>query len=341
MGLFGSLFDRLRGESESADEPVLRQALERAVEVVDPRLKLLPHHAQRLRPALLAMIAHLRQTLTGVGVAHDASAEGWSADPVVRAVFPAPADVARIVSRSREVQKFFRGNPAATEIYGLLGMAFEEKRVLAPALQDGQIRQDVMRTQLSFSDHRIGVVGPDLDALRRAFAHAMFNQLLLNTAEQLAAQERQRKDLGVARSLLQARLRMLQSHETTLAAAFEDAPDVDPVAELHEIEAQLARTNDAMGGLGGGVDALDKELDLLANVLMHAGDALQLSSRRLRIDQFNTEVAPESGEGAEIQFGVLRIAGDPPRTRAGVIIRFDRSNLGRGGLAIDEVARSL
>ena len=341
MGLFGSLFDRLRGAPESADEPLLKEALARAVEVVDPKLKLLPDYSDRLRPALMATIAHLRKVLTGIGTPHEATAEGWSSDPVMRAVFPAPADVARIVSRSREVQKYFRTNPGANEIYGLLGMAFEEKRVLAPALQDGEIRQDVMRTQLSFNDHRIAMVGPDLDALRRALAHAMFNQVLLNTVAQLAAQEKQRKDLGVARSLLQARLRMLKGNETTISAAFDESAPADPAAEIHELEAQLARTSGAMGDLGGGVDALDKELELLSRMLMHTGEVLELSQRRLRVDQFNTEVAPESGEGAEIQFGVLRIASDPPRTRAGVIIRFDRANLGRGGLAIDEVARSL
>jgi hypothetical protein len=69
---------------------------------------------------------------------------------------------------------------------------------------------------------------------------------------------------------------------------------------------------------------------------------LQLSQRKLRIDQFNTVLDENSAEpGAEIEFVVLRIASEPPRTRAAVFVRFDRANLGRGGLAIDEVARSL
>jgi chromosome segregation ATPase len=169
----------------------------------------------------------------------------------------------------------------------------------------------------------------------------MFNQLLLNTVEQLTAQEKQRKDLGMARAMLQARLRMLKGQDTTIAAAFEEAAPADPTAEINGLEQELARTSGAIGELGGGVDALDKELEVLVNVLTHAADVLQLSERKLRIDQFNTVVEPQSTEGAEIEFVVLRIAGDPPRTRAAVFVRFDRGNLGRGGLAIDEVARSL
>ncbi|MDZ7653950.1 MAG: hypothetical protein U5L03_16025 [Burkholderiaceae bacterium] len=341
MGLFDSLFDRMRGKSESADEPVLKEALDRAVEVVDPRLKLLPRYADRLRPALMASIQHLRSVLNGIGVVHEASAEAWGGDPLIRAVFPRPADVAAIISRAREVQKYFRTNPAANEVFGVVGMAFEEKHVMAPALQDGVVRQDVMRTQLSFSDHKVALVGPDLDALRRVIGRAMFNQLLLNAVEQLSAQERQRKDLGMARAMLQARLRMLKGQETTLAAAFDEAAAVDPAAQINALEQELARTSGAIGDLGGGVDALDKELEALANLLLHTGDALQLSERTLRIDQFNTVVEPALAEGAEIQFVVLRIASAPPRTRAAVFIRFERAHLGRGGLAIDEVARGL
>jgi hypothetical protein len=341
MGFFDSLFNRAGGKSASADEPVLKEALDRTLATVDPRLMVLPHLAARLRPAFMASITHLRQVLNDIGTVHEASAEGWSADPVIRAVFPRPADVAAIISRSREVQKFFRTNPSANEVYGVVGMALEEKHVLAPALQDGSVRQEVMRTQLSFSDHRVAMVGPDLDALRRVIGRAMFNQLLLNTVEQLTAQEKQRKDLGMARAMLQARLRMLKGHDTTLAAAFDESGASDPAVEINGLEQELARTSGAIGDLGGGVDALDKELEVLANVLLHAGEVLQLSQCKLRIDQFNTVVDPQSAEGAEIEFVVLRIASDPPRTRAAVFVRFDRAHLGRGGLAIDEVARSL
>lgn len=342
MGLFDSLFDRMRGRSDTAFEPVLKEALDRAVEVVDPRLKLLPRYAVRLRPALLACIEHLRAVLGGIGTVHEASADAWSADPLVRAIFPRPTDVAAIVSRSREVQKFFRTNAAASEVYAVVGMAIEDKRVLAPSLQEGVIRQDVMRTQVSFSDHRVVLVGPDLDALRRVIGRAMFNQLLLNTVEQLGAQEKQRKDLGMARAMLQARLRMLKGHDTTIAAAFGESAPADPAVEINELEQQLARTSGAIGDLGGGTDALDKELEMLANLLTHTADALHISQRKLRIDQFNTVLDAQATEpGSEIEFSVLRIASDPPRTRAAVFIRFDRANLGRGGLAIDEVARTL
>jgi hypothetical protein len=342
MGLFDSLFNRVSGKAAAADEPVLKEALDLAVDVVDPRLKVLPRYAERLRPALLASIRHLRAVLTGIGTVHEASADAWSADPVVRAVFPRPTDVAAIISRSREVQKFFRTNPAAVEVYGVVGMAFEEKHVLAPALQDGVLRQDVMRTQLSFSDHKVVLVGPDLDALRRVTGRAMFNQLLLSTVEQLSAKEKQRRDLGMARAMLQARLRMLKRHDVTIAAAFDDVAPADPTAEISSLEEELGRTSGAIGELGGGVDALDKELEMLANVLTHTGDVLQLSRRKLRIDQFNTVLDDNAAEpGAEIEFVVLRLASTPPRTRAAVCIRFDRAHLGRGGLAIDEVARSL
>jgi hypothetical protein len=341
MGLFDRLFERRRGRPEAGEAAVVQLAAERAAEVVEPRLKLLPRYVERLRPALETTIAHIRATVTDLGEPHAASSAAWSDDPLIRAVFARPDDVAAIVSRSREVQRFFRTQPAATEVYGALGMAFEERRVLAPALEDGVLRHDVQRTQLSFSDHRIGIVGGSIDEFRRAIGHAMFNQYLLNTAQRLAAQDGQRKDLNVARSLLKARLRMLQGRDRLLDASMEDAEPVDTVTAIGELERQIAVTDAAMGDLGGGIDALDKTLEILIQTLSHPGDSVQITLRRCRIDSFNTVLDEAGTEGAPIEFSVLKIASEPPRTRAAVLLRFARTELRSGGLAIGAVERSL
>jgi hypothetical protein len=342
MGLFDRLFERRRGRPDADEAQIVQRAAERAAEVVEPRLTLLPRYVERLRPALETTIEHIRATVTDLGEPHPASATAWSGDPLIRAVFARPDDVAAVVSRSREVQRFFRTHPAATEVYAALGMAFDERRVLAPALHEGLLQQDVLRTQLLFSDHRLGVVGGDMDEFRRAIGHAMFNQYLMNTAQRLAAQDSQRKELNVSRSLLQARLRMRQGREWTLDAQMEDAEPGDSLAEIADLERQIAATGAAMGALGGGVDALDKTLEILIQTLSHPGESIAIAPRRCRVDQFNTLVEDSAAEaGAPIEFAVLRIASAPPRTRAAVLLRFARRDLRSGGLAIGAVERTL
>ncbi|MFN7571485.1 MAG: hypothetical protein ACK5TK_08535 [Betaproteobacteria bacterium] len=339
MGLFDRLFERRRGRPEADEDDIVKLAAERAAEIVDPRLKLLPRYVERLRPALETTIEHIRATVTGLGAPREASAAAWSTDPTIRALFARADDVAAVVSRAREVQKFFRQNAAASEVFAALGMAFEERTVLAPALVDGVLRQDVARTQLSFGDRRVAVVGATELEFRRAIGHLIYNQYLLNTAQRLAGQDRQRKDLTVTRSLLRAKLRMLQGRETTLADEMADGESADPVAAIADLERQLERTDDAFEGLGGGVDALEKEFEILIQTLSHPGQSVEIAERRLRIDHYNT--VQTDGGGDEIEFSVLRIATDPPRTRAAVLIRFARTDLRAGGLNFGAAERAL
>jgi hypothetical protein len=344
MGLFDALFGKLESgqrRAGAADDAVLREALERAVEVVEPRLKILPRYADRLRPALQTAVSQIRGDIGAIDAVHDASAQGWSSDPVVRATFARPADIAPVFSRAREVQRWFRSNPAATEVYAALGMSYDERQVLAPALVDGAVRQDVMRRQVLFGDHRVAFVGGSDDELRRAVGRAVFNQLLLNAAEALSGRDKQRKQLELTRSLLQARLRMLRHQESPLSSALEGDGAADPTVEIRSLEDALARSTEAAQELGGGPDALDRALDMLANVLSHPAEGVQVSRERRRVDEFNNMVEVEDGVGADIEFTALRIASEPPRTRAAVLMRFARADLGRGGLAIDEVAATL
>lgn len=340
MSLFDRLFARRRGETAAGDDALIASAAERAAQVVEPRLALLPDYLKRMRPALEVTIAHVREFVVGLGGAREASAAAWSRDATIRAVFVRAEDVAATISRSREVQRFFRQNPSAHEIYATLGMALTEKTVLAPALVDGVLQQDVKRTQLSFGDHRLAIVGGSEDEFRRAIGQAMFNQYLLNVVQQLAARDRQRKDLDVARSLLRARLRMLQERERPLAEAMDDNAADDPLAEVADLERQLARSDEASGALGGGIDALDRTLDLLTQTLSHPGESVSVEPRRVRLDHDNT-VQTDGAAGDEIEFAWLKIASDPPRTRAAVLIRFARSDLQAGGLNIGAAERAL
>jgi hypothetical protein len=105
MGLFDRLFERKRGRPEADEGDIVQFAAERAAEIVDPRLKLVPRYVERLRPALETTIEYIRATVAGLGAPREASAAAWSTDPTIRAVFARADDVAAVVSRAREVQK--------------------------------------------------------------------------------------------------------------------------------------------------------------------------------------------------------------------------------------------
>lgn len=338
MGLLDRLFGRR--EERSADDDLLARALDRTVEVVEPKLALARDWRKTLAPGVRAAIDVARDAAQRLQHVHDLSPAAWSDDPMIRAAFAAADGVPQALARSQELKRYFRGKDAGDEAYAVLGMAFECKRVLGAALQGDAVIQDVERTQAIFGDHRLRIVAATPDELRRTSGARLFNELLLAATRRLAELDKQRKEMEVTRALLRARLRMLERNETTFASDLGAGgrEDADPAAARAELEQRLAAMGGAMEQLGAGVEGLDRQLEVVRDTLLSAKDAVRIEDRRLRLDAMNTVPPDDDPGGAPIDFHLLT---SPEVTRAYVAVRVRREDMPAGGLAISAVERAL
>jgi hypothetical protein len=141
-----SLFDRLFGRQPAAgSDPLLGKALDRTVEVVEPKLALARDWRNRLAPGVSAAIAIARTGAQCLQQVHDLSAANWSSDPLLRAAFANADSVSQVLGRMRELQRFLRAPGAGTEAYAVLGMSFETRKALGSALVGDQVRSEVRR----------------------------------------------------------------------------------------------------------------------------------------------------------------------------------------------------
>jgi hypothetical protein len=332
------LLDRLFGRQPTTDDPLLARALERALELVEPRLKLARDWQVRLAPGVSAAIEVARDVALRLQTTHDLAPERWADDATLRALLPAADSVAPLLSRARELQRFFRTNLQASEACAVLGTGFQVKQVYGAALVDGVLRQDVAIEQAEFGDPQLRVVAADLESLQKAVGSRVFNDLMLGATRRLAEADKRGDELNVTRAMLQARLRLLDASEDTLLDTGSEAAPGDAAAEIAELQLRLQDIQSAIEATGRGVDGLDRQLDLVRDTLLAARASIVIEHRSLRLDAMNRVVLDSAAAGREVVFEHVQGAG---RSQAFVAVRVQRAHVPAGGLELAAVERAL
>ena len=94
-----------------------------------------------------------------------------------------------------------------------------------------------------------------------------------------------KRQLQDNRSLIRARLRLLQQQGPGLGTVFGSAPAVS--GELLKLEAQLVENERQMEAMGSPQSALDAELETLREVLEHPERYIRVEQKQVRISTMN------------------------------------------------------
>lgn len=336
MGLFDRLFGR---QALPARDPLIEAALQRAVELVEPRLSLARDWKARLTPAVVAAIDCARDAVARLEPVHPMTRSHWADDPLLRAVFPTADAVDATLRSARDVHRFFRNERHAEHALAVVGLQVERVSTFGSDLDNGRMLEDVQVEQLQCSAHQLRVVAADIDGLQRATGTRVFNDLMLLATRRLADAASRSKEIVVVRAMLQARLRMLDNEEEgILSDDAQDSPKGDRAARRADLEAQIRRLGDTLADLGSGTDALDRQLDLVRDTLLHAREALNIVPLRLRVDAMNRVLPDDDPRGHLIE---LQHVPGARVHRAFFAVSISRRNLPDGGLNIQAAERSL
>jgi hypothetical protein len=182
-----------------ADE---RIAVERAVDRVDPLLRLVPGYRGRLAPAVRWALAHCDALVAALPGPVDVHAQAFGTDSLVRVMFSTRGDIAETLGRSPEVRQFLAapGHQLAESFYGLLGARRREKTVMGTTMFGDMMQADTPQTLLYFTDHTLRAIGADLDETRQQLRQAGLDSL----ADGYAAHRKEAADrsLQVAEEVL-------------------------------------------------------------------------------------------------------------------------------------------
>ncbi len=313
-------------DPDRVSDETVRWAVEKAITLTNPRLKLLSNCHKRLTPAVETTIQFLRAQAQALPQVRPVSSMVWSSDPVLRAFFVAPSDIPTLLGRSDNLRTLFDKVPELDEAYLVLGMAFNEQRVFGMALHGDMVQRDVAQTSVSFSDHRARICGRDESRLRRVVGVEVFEYLLAHALSEIGEERSERQELQANRSLIRARLRLLQQHGPGLGSMFGAAPAEH--SEQARLEAELLENERQLEAIGSSESALEAELECLQAVLASPQRYLHIEAKRLRLNSMNVVLNETStDEAADVDFAVAELSGSPPMRRAFVLARVARSEL--------------
>jgi hypothetical protein len=315
-------------------------AIDKAVTLTNPRLKLVRSYQERLAPAVETSVRYLREIVLSVPPPIALAASRWSSDPLLRALFVSASDIPAALARSVNLRTLFDKYPDLGEAYFVLVMRFSEQRVLGMGLQGGIVQRDVAQTVVGFSEHQARICGQRAPEVRRLLGAQAYEYLVAQALSEIGEDRSERRELEDVQALIRSRLRLFQQQGPGLGSIFGSAPASS--GEQLKLEAELIENERQLEAIGNPQSALDAELETLRAVLADPQRYISVDSRALRLSTLNVVVDAKSPDAAsDIVVSLAQLAGVPPIQRAFVLARVARAELPEMKMNFDAAQRYL
>jgi len=316
------------------------RAIDKAVTLTNPRLKLVPSYQERLGPAVDASLAYLRALAVALPPPIEVAATRWAGEPLLRAFFAAAPDIPEILGRSHNLRTLFDKFPGLDAATFILAAAMNDRLVYDLSLQGDVMQRERAQTAIAFSAHQARICGHEDAEVRHLLATRAFEYLVAQALMALGAERSERHELEDNRALIRARLRLLQQQGPGLGSVFAAAPANS--GEGQKLAAQLLDNERELEAMGSTQSVLDAELEVLREVLEHPERYLRIEARQLRLSTMNIVVDATSGDvAAEVGFSFAELMGEPHLQRAFVLARIARSELPAIKMNFADAARYL
>ena len=188
------------------DDPRLSEAIERAVDRVEPRLKQASGYPGRYRSAIALALRYSDQLAGAIPGPLKLGPEHFNRDPLVRAVFSRQGDIHRMLLRSKTMREFHRGTDDGPDIYALMGMRRSEKKIFGMEIEGEMLRRDVAQQSITFSDHILSCITSEETDARALVAWRIFDGLIAQVANHIDSLRQEKIRISQRRDEVLARL---------------------------------------------------------------------------------------------------------------------------------------
>ena len=327
-------------EAERRANEMTLQAIDKAVTLTNPRLKLVRSYQERLAPAVDNSVRYIREIVLDVPPPIQVSAALWSSEPELRAFFAAASDIPAALGRSTNLRALVNKFPSLEQIYLILGMAYTEQTVLGIAMEGNTVQREVAQKVVGFSDYQVRICGKEENEIRRLLATQIYEYLVAQALAEISEERSERRELTENQVLIRSRLRLLQQQGPGLGTVFGTAPENSD--KQRELEAELLENERQIEALGSAQDSLEAELECLRDVLEHPERYVCVEDKQLRLSTMNVVLDSRSTDVAsDVEFSLVELKGKPQLQRAFVLARFDRAELPEDRINFENAARYL
>ncbi|WP_426417374.1 hypothetical protein [Aestuariirhabdus sp. LZHN29] len=278
LNLFANIFGRADEITSKLPAALVGTAIERAVDGTDPRLRMVPRYAKKLKKPVLYAADYIIDMIDSLPEPSVVSQKTLASDPALSALFYSPEGMGKIVSCDPAMREFRELNPLwSGPVTALLVANRIEKRGFGYAQVGELVIRDVPRTTVGFEEHRFLEPAVKEQDTRFQLKRRAFDYLLSVALSQLTERKDERASLTGHKALLRSKLNIIQR-----GGGFGQSADAGEQVKLQE---RLKETESQLAALGASEDVLTDNLAIVIDVLRNAESHLWLEQKSLCIDK--------------------------------------------------------
>jgi hypothetical protein len=315
-------------EKPEVDEASVAQIIEQVIDGIDPRLRSMgkSRYAQKLRPAVEAMISYANVACSRIPGPVELTREAWNNDQLVRAIFTSSNDMQRLFSHHQEIRSFFRENPDPdiTHAYAVLGMKRNEERVMGMKQHGSVIRRDEPYVNVYFNDYRITHPSADEALLRANLRQRALNECIAQALSKLVEMRNYGNELKEQKLMLEMKLRILEKESSGLTEMMHGEGEV--LLKIAEVRDKLTSIKEKYSDIHEEVGTLDSFLDQTSSLLMHPESLIHVESVNMHLDKMNRLIEGDIGDDDK-RISLAQVTFSGKDKRVGVLVKFPRQDM--------------
>jgi hypothetical protein len=290
LQFLSSVFAESRERRAGPDRDLIERAIERVVDGTDPRLRGLTKYRKRLRPAVEIAVVHVLGMVDDLPEPAEISRRAYSADPCLRAFFVSSSHLLEVIGNSRAIRDYV-GNAVDTlpdEIFGVLAMEWQEKKVLGMELVGDTVQRDVPQVTVNFFNHRyVGPSGSETET-RRQVEIRIFDYLIEQALGRIVAARSKQTELKQQQRLLKRKLDTMKTGDWGLKPMFGKTETSEP--DHVALESKIKAIEGQLFELGAGPRSLEACCEHIDETLGRPSDWVAQRKINLNVDDMLIKV---------------------------------------------------
>jgi hypothetical protein len=278
LRLFANLFGQSDATQSGLPPSLVKEAIERAVDGTDPRVRIHSGYAKALRKPVVHAVEYVIDMIDSLPAPVVACKQSLSDNPALSALLYSEERMDQVFSRDAALREYRAAKPLTTNpITALLVARKTEKRGFGHAQVGDQVLSDVSRTTVGFEQHRLLEPAADEQEARRLLKRRAFDHVLSVALSRIAERKEERDDLTNRKALLRSKLDILRRG----GGFAQHSGAINQVQLQHRLE----EIEQLLSELGLAEDTLSDNLATIAAVLAEAEHHLWLEDKALCLDK--------------------------------------------------------
>ena len=314
VGWIGKLFRWRDGDEAEA----IRQALEHAVQVADPTIRLASRYRKKLREPVAGAMQYCRTLFDAIPGPVQLNRDGYDRDPVVKALFASPEELEEVLRINPELNRL-RQQGQHGAMTAVMTMLSDERTIFGHQQVGETLMRDVAMRAVNFSDHRIIATATTLDKVREGVVHRGLEVLATAAMERITTLRSRRSELQEQKIRLKGMMKILGGRNRV--GEIFASPSAANRDELRKAEEALATVDQELAALQAEFATPEHTLGHLEAILRAPEKILTVRRLSLRLDWQGVRVddQPEA-EGHDIDLAEF-LFGEELR-RSAVLVTF-------------------